>query len=271
MLPALVYLNKDKLETVIDKLPVEVHWPGYNFLGPGTKLQKRLKEGNIGVNPLDEAAKQHDIAYASSTNIEDRLKADKILENRAWDRVKSEDAKLFAEKIPAYVTTNLMKAKRMLGAGLKSKKYKKTKRMLGAGLKNKSHKRGRKKMHGKLSFAKILRTAKQEISPDQSLNDNTSKMMAALRELKQNKTITNAKRVLAVPKQGGALSLLPILGALNAIKKVGESVGAIVAAATAVNEARKKIFGNKNGKGFVTINRKLALHKKGRGLVLKLR
>jgi len=62
------------------------------------------------------------------------------------------------------------------------------------------------------------------------------------------------------------------LGALNTIKKVGQSVGAIVAAATAINEARKKLFGSKGGQGYVTINRKLALHKKGRkGLVLKLK
>lgn len=172
-----------------------------------------------------------------------------------------------------------MKVKRMAGAGLETKKrktqkWKKAGKIKGAGMKMKNKLKSgkrKRKSRGKLSFNKVLQTAKEQINPDQSLNDNTSKMMAALRELKKNKTITNVKRILAVPKQGGALTLLPILGALNTIKKVGESIGAIVAAATAVNEARKQIFGQKNGRGFVTINRNLALHKKGRGLILKLR
>ncbi|VDO16730.1 unnamed protein product, partial [Brugia timori] len=267
MLATGLYLNKDKiLEKVIDKLPFELHWPGYQYLGPGTKLDKRVKRGDKGINPLDQAAKQHDIAYASSSNLGDRLKADQTLENQAWNRVKSGDASFFQEKVPAYITTNLMKAKRMLGAGLKLKKkkaekYRKIERIVGGGMKTRKP-RGKKKNRGKLSFNSLLRTAQQQINPDQSLSDNTSKMMAALRKLKKNKTITNAKRVLTVPKQGGALPILPILGALNTIKKVGQSIGAIVSAATAINEARKELFGNKRGKGYVNINRTLALHKK---------
>lgn len=274
-------LNKTNLvEKIIDNLPFEAHWPGYQYLGPGTKLEKRLKRGDKGINPLDEAAQQHDIAYSLSSNLADRLKADQILENRAWERVKSKDAKFFQEKVPAYVTTNLMKLKRKMGAGLKMKrkkvgKYRKANRITGAGLKtrkNGARRNSKKKGRGKLSFNTVLRTAQQQIDPSQSLTDNTSKMMAALRELKKNKTITNAKRVLAVPKQGGALPILPILGALNAVKKVGKSIAAVAAAVTAVNEARKSLFGSKSGKGYVTINKKLSLHRKGRkGLVLKVK
>lgn len=66
------YLNKSRLlENIIDNLPFEAHWPGYNFLGPGTKLAKRLGKGDKGINPLDEAAREHDISYASSSNIND--------------------------------------------------------------------------------------------------------------------------------------------------------------------------------------------------------
>ncbi|KAJ8964117.1 hypothetical protein NQ314_005113 [Rhamnusium bicolor] len=45
------------LNTLINKLPVELHIPGYRFCGPGTKLQKRLDRGDQGNNLLDEACK----------------------------------------------------------------------------------------------------------------------------------------------------------------------------------------------------------------------
>lgn len=51
------------LNTLINKLPIELHLPGYRFCGPGTKLRKRLARGDTGINPLDEACKIHDIAY----------------------------------------------------------------------------------------------------------------------------------------------------------------------------------------------------------------
>ena len=120
--------------------------------------------------------RDHDIAYAASKNIEDRLKVDKVLENQAWDRVKSKDAAFFGEKIPAYITTNLIKAKRMFDAGMKvkrrrTKSHKKINRMIGAGLRSKKNEK--RKRRGKLSFSQVLRAAKQEINPNQSLSDNT--------------------------------------------------------------------------------------------------
>lgn len=109
------------VNTLINKLPFEAHLPSYNFLGPGTKLQKRLQRGDKGINPLDEAAKDHDIAYSQSQSLSDRHKADEILENKAWDRVKSKDASL-GEKSAAWLVTNVMKAKRKLGMGIKKVK-----------------------------------------------------------------------------------------------------------------------------------------------------
>ena len=77
---------------VLNKLSVELHYPGYNYLsmivsssyifcqkketkcfestiyfstGPGTKLKERLKRGDKGINPLDEAAKEHNLSYDS--------------------------------------------------------------------------------------------------------------------------------------------------------------------------------------------------------------
>ena len=47
-----------------------------NFTGTGTKLQKRLKLGDRGVNRLDEIAKIHDIDYSKANNFQDKWKAD---------------------------------------------------------------------------------------------------------------------------------------------------------------------------------------------------
>ena len=46
----------------LGKTGIEYHWPGYQFMGPGTHLEKRLKRGDKGINRLDRIAKQHDIA-----------------------------------------------------------------------------------------------------------------------------------------------------------------------------------------------------------------
>ena len=64
----------------LSKTGIEFHWPGY--LGPGTKLEKRLARGDPGINRLDKIAKQHDIAYAKAKNLEDKWKADiKMIES----------------------------------------------------------------------------------------------------------------------------------------------------------------------------------------------
>lgn len=57
------------VNTLINKLPFEIHIPGYNFCGPGTKLSKRIARGDRGVNPLDESCRKHDIAYSQFKDI----------------------------------------------------------------------------------------------------------------------------------------------------------------------------------------------------------
>ena len=41
----------------ISMLGIEFHWPGYEYIGPGTNLAKRLKRGDPGINQLDKLAK----------------------------------------------------------------------------------------------------------------------------------------------------------------------------------------------------------------------
>ena len=61
----------------LGKTGIEFHWPGYQFMGPGTKLEKRLKRGDKGINRLDRLARQHDIDYSKSKNLQDKWKADR--------------------------------------------------------------------------------------------------------------------------------------------------------------------------------------------------
>lgn len=68
------------INRLINKLRIELHIPGYQYCGPGTKLAKRLARGDSGINPLDEACKQHDIAYSKNReNIVVRNATDDIL------------------------------------------------------------------------------------------------------------------------------------------------------------------------------------------------
>lgn len=119
--------GKGFVNFLINSLPFEAHVPGYQFCGPGTKLEKRLEQGDKGINELDAACRDHDIVYASSKNLDDRHKADKVLENRAWERFKAKDTSR-KEKIVAYTVTNAMKVKRKIGMGCKGKRKRVTKR-----------------------------------------------------------------------------------------------------------------------------------------------
>ena len=58
------------------KTGIEFHWPGYQYMGPGTHLEKCLRRGDPGINRLDRTAKQHDIDYSCARNIQDKWKAD---------------------------------------------------------------------------------------------------------------------------------------------------------------------------------------------------
>ena len=108
---------------VINNLPFEAHFPGgYQYLGPGTNLALKMEKNIRPKNKLDAHARDHDIAYSKSNNLKDRHAADYRLEQDAWKRVKAPDASL-GEKAAAWVTTNMMKAKQALGAGVSMSSY----------------------------------------------------------------------------------------------------------------------------------------------------
>ena len=65
----------------------EFHWPGYQYLGPGTHLKKRLQRGDPGINCLDRLAKQYDLDYARAKTLKDKHAADRKM-IKAIDRSK---------------------------------------------------------------------------------------------------------------------------------------------------------------------------------------
>lgn len=91
------------VNSVIDKLPFELHLPKYQYCGPGTKLAKRLARGDPCINKLDTLCRDHDIAYENHKDSSERHKADKILGAEAMNRVFSRDAK-FGERAASLLT-----------------------------------------------------------------------------------------------------------------------------------------------------------------------
>lgn len=99
--------NHGMIDRLIDSLPFEVHFPGMEFCGPGTRLEERLAAGQRGVNLLDRACLQHDLAYAKKGK---RTKADRDLAERAFSRLLAIDADPH-ERTAALVTTCCMVSK----------------------------------------------------------------------------------------------------------------------------------------------------------------
>ena len=91
----------------LGKTGIEFHWPGYQYMGPGTKLAMRLKRGDPAINRLDKIAKQHDIDYSHAKNLRDKWKADtKMI--KAIDKLPG--SKTMTEKI----VKRIMQAKKKL-------------------------------------------------------------------------------------------------------------------------------------------------------------
>ncbi|XP_071575288.1 uncharacterized protein [Temnothorax nylanderi] len=121
-------IGRGLLNRAINALPIELHIPGYQFCGPGTHLEERLARGDQGINPLDAACREHDIAYSRSNDLAERHAADEILAAEARKRITAKDSTL-GERAAATAVWVAMKAKTKLGMGLKTKKTKKKKRL----------------------------------------------------------------------------------------------------------------------------------------------
>lgn len=244
----------------LSNIPSELHIPGYNYCGPNTKLQERLENGDAGVNPLDDACKQHDIFYSENKDSAERHKADEVLADQAWKRVKSSDAGL-GEKVAAMLVTGAMKAKVKLGGGLKVKKTKKNELI--------------DKLKGIKKAVKM--SGKKDVK-------DASKVayLAAKKSMKGVKLLKNNPRIIPIPKTGGVLPfLIPLFAGLSATGALAGGASAIVKTVNEAKDARKALGemkrhnekmeaiaigrnSKKNGAGFF-----LKPYKNGYGLVVK--
>ena len=92
----------------------------YSYCGPYTKLHKRITEGYKGVNTLDRACLNHDIAYATHKDTHSRNKSDDVLAAQASQIVLDENTPEY-EKRDAKLVNAIMAAKSKFGLGLKIK------------------------------------------------------------------------------------------------------------------------------------------------------
>jgi hypothetical protein len=203
---------------------------------------------------LDSACRDHDIAYARNKSVEDRHKADWVLENRAWERVKSKDAKL-GEKAAAWFVTTAMKAKRNLGMGLK--------------------KSGQRRRRQPASFRrdvvlKIANSLKKQ-QPSSSLRKTAlSALKAARIAVKRvgGKKNIRIPRIIPLPAgehSGGFLPLLmPILGALGALGSLAGGAGAVAKTVIDAKNAAKKLMEDRRHNEAME-----AIGAKGSGLYLR--
>ena len=87
---------------------MEFHWPGYQYMGPGTHLKKGLAREDPGINRLDRIAKAHDIDYDKARNLQDKWVADRKM-------IAKIDQLSGRKTLTERTVKNIMKAKLRLG------------------------------------------------------------------------------------------------------------------------------------------------------------
>ena len=111
---------------LINNMPFEMHYPGHNFLGPGTKLNKRLnedltpKDWSIPIDRDDAIAYRHDLCYAQNKDTKTR--------NEVCDKQMLKDLKDIvnptnAERRHINVAKTLIGLKKRFGMGIKKKTF----------------------------------------------------------------------------------------------------------------------------------------------------
>lgn len=208
-----------------------------------------MQRGDTGINPLDEACKQHDIAYSHNQSVSARHKADEILENKAWERVKSKDASL-GEKAASWFVTNTMKAKRKLGMGIRRKRPASFRRDV---------------------VKKISNTLRKTMKNDVNRGPLKKSAIAALRAARVAIKKAGGRKNIRVPriipfeaKVGGILPLLPLFAGLSALGSLAGGASAIAKTVIDAKNAKKKL--EENHRHNQTME---AIGKKGSGLYLR--
>lgn len=189
-----------------------------------------MARGDPGINPLDAACKEHDIAYTKHAKSEERTAADKKLQMDAFKRVFSKDAS-FGERLTALGVSAAMKAKRML-----------TKR--GGGI---IKRRTAKMKNRQISFQHVVKNAKAEIKRMKPETVNSA-LKVAIKSIQRSKKGNQIRppRVIKVPTySGGILPLIPLFAGLSALGAIGSSTAGIVNALNQYKRAQNELEENK--------------------------
>ncbi|KAL6421132.1 hypothetical protein ACFW04_013950 [Cataglyphis niger] len=93
------HVKSFSVSIIIERVVLVYHYkslyiPGYQFCGPGTHLEKQLARGDQGINSLDAACREHDIAYSQSNNLIENYVADRIVAKRARRHIIAKDSTL---------------------------------------------------------------------------------------------------------------------------------------------------------------------------------
>lgn len=233
-------------------------------------MLERVKAGQTGVNGLDSACRNHDLAYLATEDLKKRHEADKILAEKAWERAKSADAKR-GERFWARVVTNAMKAKIKMGMGLKmreSNAKSKTNRKTNSKTKRKprpkkTQGKGKKKIGSGCAFSSVVKKARDAIKKikPKTLVKAIQVARRAVGNLKNKSGGVKLPRVISI--RGGVLPLIPIMATLSALGSLSGGMAAVAKTIQDVKNAKKTLEEAKRH------NRIMESVKVGSGMFLK--
>jgi len=226
---------------LITNLPIELHLPGYQFFGPGTKLAERLKRGDKGINALDAACREHDITYSQFKDLKNRHQADNILAKRAWERFKAKGSGL-KERSAAWFVTNAMKTKVKFGLGMTKNKSRRRQR------KRKSSTNKKKSFASTVSQTRRILKRRNPTSIDEAIQISQQSIPPSFQRGQRRRrgrlglanNISNIPRVIPLPKIGGFLPLIPILTALGALGGLASGGSGVAKAINAVKNGKEQ-------------------------------
>ena len=112
------------LNKAINNLPFEIHLPGHNFTGPGTKLKKRLnpdstpKKWSKLVNHVDKATYHHDLCYVKN---DDTTTRNAVCDKNMLKELKGIYNPTLRETLDESIGSKLIGTKVKFGMGVKKK------------------------------------------------------------------------------------------------------------------------------------------------------
>ena len=114
------------LNEIINRVPFEMHIPGHNFTGPGTKLKKRLnpdltwKKWSKPINRVDHAAYNHDVCYLKHNDTKTR---NAVCDKNMLAELKGIYNPTLRERMERGVVSSLIGTKAKFGMGVKKKNF----------------------------------------------------------------------------------------------------------------------------------------------------